>query len=145
MRQAEWYVDADTIGLGHVLASARLPVTWPGDDGTRSSEKDRIAPSPIAEKNVDDDVWIPEVTRVGMTIITRDKHIMSRTHEITAVVAARAQMFALAVPEKLNLWGLVRLAAAHWPEMATLAREPGPFIYNVSWTRLRRVWPTGSG
>lgn len=141
MQQAEWYVDADTIGLGRILAAAKLKVTWPGDDGVRTKTRDSVAPSPILERGVPDDIWIPTVSRAGMAIITRDRHILTRTSEINAVTAANARMFALSVPENLDVWGLVRLTAANWPEMVRIAQEPGPFICNVSWTRLRKVWP----
>jgi integrase len=30
-----WYIDADTLGLAHVLARARPDVTYPGDNGVR--------------------------------------------------------------------------------------------------------------
>ena len=141
MKQAEWYVDADTIGLGRVLAAAKLRVNWPGDDGIRQNPRDAVNPSPVMHTHMADDAWIPAVSRAGMAIITRDKMILRRTSEINAVAAANARMFALAVPENLNIWGLARLTAANWPEMERLAKEPGPFICNVSWTRVRQVWP----
>lgn len=54
MRQARWYVDADTIGLGRVLASARLRVNWPGDTGVRPNGRDRVNASPITDTAVPD-------------------------------------------------------------------------------------------
>jgi hypothetical protein len=34
---ARWYVDADTLGLAHVLIRARPDVTFAEDDGTRGT------------------------------------------------------------------------------------------------------------
>lgn len=139
-RSAEWYFDADTIGVGRVLAAAGVRATWPGDDGTRRGRA-HLTPSPIDRTDIADEVWIEEVTRAGMTIITRDRRIASRTSEVDAVIASRARVFALTVSGDNDLWRLVRLVATRWPEIEQKALEPGPFVMSVTWTGIRQVAP----
>jgi hypothetical protein len=88
VRSPEWYFDEDVIGVAKVLAAAKLPVTWPGDDGKRLSERLGQPPSPVATNGQPDDKWIPIVARAGMPIITRDRRILARTSEVNAVVAS---------------------------------------------------------
>ena len=87
MRRARWYVDADTLGLGRILAVARADVTYCGDDGRRPKGLDLPA-SPIQKTDTDDDVWIPIVTQAGMCIITRDKKLLTRSAELDAMPIA---------------------------------------------------------
>lgn len=77
-----WYVDADTLGLAHVLVRARHDVTFPGDDGVRHRKAWRMDPCIINDPATHDNAWIPAVAQAGMAIITRDKHIAMRTAEI---------------------------------------------------------------
>lgn len=58
---------------------------------------------------------------------------------MNAVVASGARMFALAVPQNLDLWGPVRLAAPRWSDMEAAASHPGPTLMNVYWSRLAPV------
>lgn len=58
---ARWYLDADTLGLAHILARARPGVTSPGDDAsgtyrTRGPDIDRI----------------PVVSAAGLAVLMRD-------------------------------------------------------------------------
>ena len=61
-----WYVDADTLGLAHVLARARPDVTYPGDNGVRHKKSWQLRPCIIADPAMHDDQWIPTVARAGM-------------------------------------------------------------------------------
>jgi PIN like domain len=97
-----WYVDADTLGLAHVLARARPDVTHPGDNGVRHKKSWRLPPCIISDPAMHDDEWIPAVSRAGMAIITRDKHIATRTAEKNEVIAASARMFAITTPGNLR-------------------------------------------
>ncbi len=139
--QPRWYFDADTIGLGKLLAPARRDVTWPGDDGMRGKERLRQAPSPVMAADTPDEIWIPRVTRAGMAIVTRDKRILSRTAEINAVVASGARMFALTSAEDLNQWGLLEVFMTQWRAIDTAAQLPGPYVYGVTRSQLRRLLP----
>jgi len=117
VRQPEWYCDADVRGLGKTLAGMRLPVTWPGDDGERASERLRQPPSPIEDAATADELWIPAVTKAGLVIVTRDSKIMDRVGEINAVIASRARMFVITSHNQLDLWDEVRIVAAQWSTM----------------------------
>jgi hypothetical protein len=136
---ARWYVDADTLGLARILIQVRRDVTFPGDDGQRSTARSSQPPSPVKDTATPDDIWILMVARAGMAIITRDSRIETRTSEINAVISSRARMFAITSREQLNNWGLLEVVVTQWRHMESAAEEPGPFIYSVTRTGLRRV------
>ena len=106
---ARWYVDADTLGLARILIQVRRDVTFPGDDGQRSTARSALPPSPVKDTATPDDIWIPMVARAGLAIITRDRRIETRTSEINAVISSRARLFAITSPEQLNNWGLLEV------------------------------------
>lgn len=134
-----WYVDADTLGLAHVLIRARRDVTFPGDDGVRHKNSWRLPPCVISDPGTHDNVWIPAVAKAGMSIITRDVHIATRTAEINEVVAAQARMFAITGPEKLHTWDLLTIAVARWQDFELAAQEDGPYIYSVARTTMSKI------
>lgn len=134
-----WYVDADTLGLAHVLIRARTDVTYPGDTGERHTAKWHLPPCVITDPATHDDVWIPAVTRAGLAIITRDKRIASRTAEINAVIAAGAQMFAITSPEQLHTWDLLSIAVGRWQDFEAALEEDGPYIYSVTRTTMSKI------
>ena len=88
------YIDADLLGLGHVLAGLRPDVTYPGDPGAVIHKRHR-PPSPITSPAVKDSEWIPEVARRGWLILTRDRHIQEHRLEIAAVRDHGARMVVL--------------------------------------------------
>jgi hypothetical protein len=132
--QARWYVDADTLGLAHVLTRARPDVTYCGDNGERHKKEWTIDPCVIQDTETDDEVWIPAVTKAGLAIITRDKLIETRTSEKDQMLKAGARMFAITSEANLDIWGLTEVAITRWREMEVAAEEPGPYIYRVTRT-----------
>lgn len=143
---ADWFVDANTTGLGHVLAAAHLSFTWIGDDGVSRRRKQRyhLAPCPVTRQDENDDVWIPKIASAGATILTRDEHIATRLAEHEAVRASSARMFAITSAGDLDLWGLVRVVAAQWDHLEQVRLErPGPFIVGFTRTTMHdvRTWP----
>jgi PIN like domain len=80
-----FYVDADLLGLGKVVAALRSDVTFPGDPGAVIHKRQR-PPCPVTSPDVLDPEWIPEVARRGWLIITRDSKIITNPNEIAAVV-----------------------------------------------------------
>ncbi|GGK72037.1 hypothetical protein Sme01_08590 [Sphaerisporangium melleum] len=134
-----WYVDADTLGLAHVLIRVRRDVTFCGDDGQRHRKSWTMSPCPIQETATPDDVWIPRVAAAGLAIITRDRHIEMRTAEKNAVLAARARMFAITAEESLDAWGLLEVVVTQWRHMEEAAEKPGPYIYAVTRSGIREI------
>jgi hypothetical protein len=134
-----WYVDADTLGLAHVLIRARRDVTFPGDSGERHQESWRLPACVISDPATHDNVWIPTVAGAGLAIITRDSRIATRTAEINEVVAAGARMFAITSPEQLYTWDLLTVVVSQWDQMERAAQEDGPYIYSVTRTGMSKI------
>ncbi|OLB78963.1 MAG: hypothetical protein AUI14_11560, partial [Actinobacteria bacterium 13_2_20CM_2_71_6] len=91
--EVRYYVDADMVGLGHVLARLRPDVTYPGDVGGVVHKRERPS-CPVGSVQTADDVWIPEVARRGWLIITRDRHIREHRREMAAVREHGARIYA---------------------------------------------------
>ena len=136
---ARWYIDADTLGLAHVLIRARHDVTFPGDDGTRHSARWTLPPCPIQQTSARDTEWIPQVAAAGMAIISRDAAISRRRVEKDAVLAAGAQMFAITDPGQLRVWDPLEIVMHRWRDMERLRERSGPYIFAVSRTRLTEI------
>jgi hypothetical protein len=140
VRRAEvrFYVDADVLGLAKVLAELRSDVTYPRDPGGVSRKRAR-PPSPVTTTDVDDEAWIPVVAARGWTIITRDKAIERRPAERAAVEAHGAKVLALTSREQLTVWDQLEIVMSQWRRIEVLADEPGPDIYAVTRTAIRRL------
>jgi len=136
---ARWYVDADTLGLAHVLIRARHDVTFPGDDGTRHSARWTLPPCPIQQTSARNTEWIPQVAAAGMAIISRDAVISRRRVEKDAILAAGAQMFAITDPGQLRVWDLLEIVMQRWRDMEQLRERPGPYIFALTRTRMTEI------
>jgi hypothetical protein len=55
------------------------------------------------------------------------------------VVASNARMFAITSAEQLDKWGLLEVVVYQWRAMEQAATEPGPYIYTVTRTSLRKI------
>ncbi len=136
---ARWYIDADTLGLAHVLIRARHDMTLPGDDGTRHSARWTLPPCPIQQTSARDTEWIPQVAAAGMAIISRDAAISRRRVEKDAILAAGAQMFAITDPGQLRVWDLLEIVMQRWRDMEQLRERPGPYIFALTRTRMTEI------
>ena len=96
MRPAEvrFYIDADILGLGKLLAALRNDVTYPGDPGADVHRRRRPA-CPIVKAETPDDIWIPVVAARDWLIITRDSGIQHHRAEVAAVRDNGARLVAL--------------------------------------------------
>jgi hypothetical protein len=142
---ARWFFDADTVGTGKTVSTARADVTWPGDSGRRDGpERTWLPPSPIDRTEVPDREWIPVVTDHGMAIITRDKKILSRLLEVEAVRGRSAQMYVLEPDGAGNRWELLEIVVGNWRRMeAHRNSTPGPYLVSITRTgglRTLRTW-----
>lgn len=136
---ARWYVDADTLGLAHVLVRARPDVTYPGDDGTRHVAKWALPPSPVQQADAPDTEWIPKVAAAGLAIISRDRAISRRRAEIDTVLAAGAQMFAITDSAPLRVWDQLEIVVQRWRDMERMRERPGPYIFALTRTRMTEI------
>jgi hypothetical protein len=136
--EVRFYIDADILGLGKVLAGLRADVTYPGDDGAVIRKRRRPA-CPITTPRTDDPIWIPEVARRGWLVITRDSKIQQHRAEVAAVRDHRACMVALAGQEARNTWDQLEIIMTQWRRIEDLHGLPGPFIYTATRTTLNKL------
>ena len=133
-----YYVDADVLGLAKVLVQLRTDVTYPGDPGGTLHKRTRPS-CPVTSTSVPDTAWIPEVTRHGWLVITRDHNIAANRAEIAAVRDSGARMVALAGAEAIGTWAQLEVLLCQWRAINVIAQTAGPFIYSATRTRLRPV------
>jgi len=133
-----FYVDADILGLGKLIASLRNDVTYPGDPGAEIHKRQR-PPCPITSPDVLDPDWIPEVARRGWLIVTRDSAIITNRNEIAAVREHRAKMVALNQQDAGTKWGQLEVIMTRWRDIENLVTEPGPFIWRASRTAMTPI------
>ena len=108
-----FYLDADGLGLAHVVAGLRNDATYPGDPGSVTKRRQRPA-CPITDPATRDDVWIPEVASRGWLILTRDSRIQQHPAEIAAVKSNNARMVALSGDEARGTWQQLDVLMRHW-------------------------------
>ncbi|MFC0533544.1 PIN-like domain-containing protein [Phytohabitans kaempferiae] len=140
MRPAEvrFYIDADILGLAHVLAGLRDDVTYPGDPGATVRKRIR-PPCPIRSPAVPDKDWIGLVAARGWLIITRDGHIQVHTKELAEVREHSAKMVALDTSQAHGTFDQLEIVMCRWRQIVDLYEQPGPFNYVASRTNLRRI------
>ena len=114
-----FYLDADVLGLAHVVAALRNEATYPGDPGAIIKRRERPR-CPITDPATRDDVWIPAVASLGWLIITRDSRILQHRAEIAAVKMNRARMVALAGDEARRTWEQLEVLMRHWRAIEAL-------------------------
>lgn len=140
MKQAQvrLYLDADVLGLAKVLAALRANVTYPGDPGA-DVHKRRRPRCPVTTAATPDDGWIPEVSRRGWLIVTRDSRILDHRAELAAVRDNDGRMIALSGNEAGTVWAQLEVFMTQWRRIEALLGQSGPFIYTATRTTLRPV------
>jgi hypothetical protein len=133
-----FYVDADIIGFGKVIAALRPDVTFPGDPGAEIHKRKR-PPCPVTRTDLPDLEWIPEVARHGWLIITRDSMISNNPLERAAVREHSAKMVALSGKDASNKWGQLEVFMSRWRDIEALVDQPGPFIWRASRTTMTQI------
>jgi PIN like domain len=136
--EVRFYVDADILGLAHVLAGLRADVTYPGDQGATIKRKTRAA-CPVQSPAAKDPEWIPVVAARGWLILTRDGKIQAHPGELAAVGENVARMVALDTEQARGTFEQLEIVMCRWRQIMDLIDQPGPFIYVASRTKLRRV------
>jgi hypothetical protein len=133
-----FYIDADLLGLGKVLASLRSDVTYPGDVGAALHGRQRPACS-IDSPATPDSVWIPVVSHQSLVIITRDRRIQLHQAEINAIVENNGRMVTLSSEDAGTTWAQLEVVMSQWRRIEGLVGQPGPFIYTATRTRFEPV------
>ena len=133
-----FYLDADVLGLAHVVAGLRSDTTYPGDPGAVIKRRERSA-CPIADPATKDDIWIPQVASLGWLIVSRDSRIQQHRAEIEAVKGSNARMVALAGDEARGTWQQLEVLMKHWRAIEDLAGRAGPFIYTATYRTLKAI------
>jgi PIN domain-containing protein len=134
-----FYVDADVLGLAKILVQIRPDVTYPGDPGGIVKGRRMRPPCPITDPSTPDNAWIPETARRQWLIITRDRRIQDHHAEIEAVRSSGARMVNLSGAEALDTFHQMEALMCQWQKVHALLDEPGPFIYSLTRTTLRRL------
>jgi hypothetical protein len=137
--RVRYYIDADLLGLAKILVQVRSDVTYPGDPGGPVKGGRVREPCTVTDPATLDHIWIPEATRREWLIITRDRHIQDRPAEIEAVRTSRARMINLAGDDAIGTFAQFEVLMCQWRRIEALLEEPGPFIYSVTRTSLRRI------
>lgn len=130
-----YYLDADILGLGKLIAGLRSDCTYPGDTGAVIHKRQR-APCLVATPDTSDEDWIPRVAHAGYLIVTRDRRISRRVAERQAVVEHGARMIALSGPDAGTVWAQLEVVLSQWRGIEKLLGRPGPFIVRATRTTL---------
>ena len=133
-----FHVDADLLGLAHVVAGLRSHATYPGDPGAVIKRRERPA-CPIADLGTKDDVWIPQVASLDWLIITCDSRIQQHRAEITAVRQSGAWMIGLAAFDARGTWQQLEILMRQWRYTEECLDRSGPFIYSAARSTFRAV------
>lgn len=136
LRQAErhrvppagWFIDADVLGLYHVLHAARRSST----DDVVSGLSDDFAVDP----RMGDVEWMPIVAgQGGLAIITKDARQRFRPAERLAIEELGLGMFALRSRRPLTTWDQARMVFHHWQALEDAWDETDrPFVYTLTRT-----------
>lgn len=132
-----FFIDEDTLGLAHLLTRVRSDVTYPGDPGGVLDKRER-PPCSIAPGTRDED-WIPEVAAQGLIVITRDRQIEQRTAEKAAVKEAGGRHVAITTKASLRKFEILEVVICQWRRLEDLSTLPGPFIYGITRTSIRKL------
>ena len=91
-----------------------------------------------ADKEVIDTEWLSHAGRRGWPVLMKDERIRYRPAERAAVIAFDVQAFCLTNGNMLAA-AMAEQFLAVIDDIAMRCREPGPFLYAVSGSGLRRI------
>lgn len=82
--------------------------------------------------NTPDEVWLPAIGERGWYLITRDKRIRTRPHQIDALVRSNVGAFVFTQKRDPLRWGWVELVVRRWREIQRFAdSHDRPFVAGV--------------
>jgi hypothetical protein len=135
-----FYVDANLMGVGKILADLRSDVTYPGLAAGVVEGRHRPA-CVVGAADTPDDEWIRLVAAQGWVILTRDIAIQQRLREIEAVVQHNARMVTIVGAEQLRRFDLLHITLKWWSRIEQVCAEPGPVIYTATRSRCEPIDP----
>ncbi|MGH3940296.1 MAG: hypothetical protein ACRDTG_17020 [Pseudonocardiaceae bacterium] len=91
-----------------------------------------------ADENVEDVDWLTRAGQEGWVVLMKDERIRYRAVERVAVITHNVQAFCL-TSGNLRAAAMAHQYLAVLHGIAEVCRQPGPFLYAVSSTGLRRV------
>jgi PIN like domain len=118
----------------------RADITYTSDPGGIGIDGLPRPASPI-QTGAKDDQWIPIVASQGWIVITKDRHMRTRPHEVKLIRTSAARHVRLIGPTRkhnMTKWEQLQLVASRWEAIESLLGAPGPWIYALSRTNLRR-------
>lgn len=87
-----------------------------------------------------DEIWLRDAGEKGWVVLTKDDAIRRRPAERDALVAAAVRVFCLTTAQLRGEEQIARFVANR-NRIVRQARKPGPYIYGVYETGLKRLWP----
>ena len=87
-----------------------------------------------------DEEWLHDAGERGWVVLMKDSKIRYRPAELRVIIDHGLRAFCLT---NANLRGAEMAArlVANLPRILRVAQEPGPYIYGVYVTSVRRLWP----
>jgi hypothetical protein len=124
------FVDESLMGLGKALYFARKDVVYAGH-----------ALIPDAPTGALDTAWIPAVAARGLAVITRDRHVRTRTAERERLLDHGLRVFCIAGKRDLDSWGYLLRMVRRWADLERTLEEhgPGPWYMAIHESRISEV------
>jgi hypothetical protein len=125
-----WFVDETSIPLGRALATVRGDVVYPGHP--------RLPSIPVGTI---DTVWIPIIGRMGLVVVGRDRHIITKPAELEAYRVAGIRAFWIAGSKDLGNWENLTRVTRWWNEMERVIERkgPGPWFFGIHPTTVSEI------
>lgn len=97
---------------------------------------------PVARGELDH-VWLPKAGKKDWLVVMRDEHIRTRPLEKEALLSNGVRAFVLTGAGQMTMWEILTLLVRRWPlfEQHGGSGEPGPYLYSVTETGVRKLLP----
>jgi hypothetical protein len=124
------FVDESLMGIGKALAYARRDLVHAGHPLI-----------PGAPTGALDTEWIPAVAAANLAVISRDRHVRTRTAELERLRENGLRVFYIAGKRDLTSWGYLVRLVRRWDELERIINErgAGPWFMAIHETRITEV------
>lgn len=126
-----FFVDETSLPVGRALAAVRGDVVHPG----HRRIKDLVPVGTL------DPVWMEVIGKMGLVVISRDRHIKTKPAELDAYRAHSLRAFWIAGDKDMPNWENLDRVVRSWPEIERIIKErgPGPWFYGLYGTRVSEI------